>query len=156
MWPKSQQYRHIVAYDPKLSVANCRLYYVQAEKLDDTLLCAVLNSTVVALFKHIFGRYVGREGSLDTEVVDVELMLVPDIRKVEGVLKTRLIEAFDRMRTRKLNALDEEFGLSDRQDLDDAVFQVMGISDAVEIMVRYSAQRFRSARPVPSHKKSAE
>ena len=62
---------------------NCNLYDIWALRqvhLSD-LLWAVLNSTVTVLSKHQFGRAAGIEGNLKTEVVDVNMMLVPDIRR---------------------------------------------------------------------------
>ena len=37
-----------------------------------------LNSTIVGFFKTFYGRFAGTEGNLKTEVVDVNLMDIPD------------------------------------------------------------------------------
>lgn len=83
VWPKSQQYRHIVAFNSAGLIVNCNLYDVTV--MDQILrpprvLAAVLNSTLVALFKIYFGRYAGTEGNLKTEVIDVNLLEIPDPR----------------------------------------------------------------------------
>ena len=81
-WTKSQQYRHVVPLNKDRLPVNSNLYDVWA--LDTTLtelLWAVLNSTVAALSKHQFGRAAGVEGNLKTEVVDVKMLLVPDVRR---------------------------------------------------------------------------
>ena len=81
-WSKSQQYRHVVSLNTDRLPANCNLYDVWSRpKPAAKVLWAVLNSTPVVLSKHQFGRSAGVEGNLKTEVVDVNMMLVPDIRQ---------------------------------------------------------------------------
>ena len=80
-WPKSQQYRHIVPANPERTIGNCNLYDLAADTLraaEKKSLVAVLNSTLVGLFKTCYGRFAGTEGNLKTEVVDVNLLEVPD------------------------------------------------------------------------------
>jgi hypothetical protein len=143
IWTKSQQYRHIVALNSRKLVANCNLYDVWGlHGLDAKMLCAVLNSTVVAMSKHFFGRIAGREGNLKTEVIDVNMMLVPDPRRAVAKVRKRLEKALDSLRQRSIGHLvdvdspDEEptgdLAMKDRQELDDAVLELLGISDAAE------------------------
>jgi hypothetical protein len=91
----------------------------------------MLNSTVVVLSKHQFGRAAGVEGNLKTEVVDVNMMLVPDIRQASPEAAARAIAAAEAM-SKRLSAryLYDEFTLEDRQQLDDAVLEMVGIADA--------------------------
>jgi hypothetical protein len=61
-WPKSQQYRHVVAENPEKLVCNCNLYDISGDALDriqQRIMVAVLNSTIVALWKTFYGRYAG-------------------------------------------------------------------------------------------------
>ena len=112
-------------------------------------LIAVLNSTLIGLFKTFYGRYAGTEGNLKTEVVDVNLLEVPDPRRVPPEIAQRLADALKRMgkrrvgrlveeqlmechspeRARRLAAgplvLSRELQQPDRRDLDDAVFQLL-------------------------------
>ena len=84
-WPMAQQYRHLI---PDEFGAAC----LQSQPLlsrrqrdcqsGSKCLPAVLNSTLFALFKTYYGRYAGTEGNLKTEVVDVKLLEVPDVRGV--------------------------------------------------------------------------
>ena len=118
--------------------------------MEQAALVAVLNSTLVGLFKTFYGRFAGTEGNLKTEVVDVNLLEVPDPRGVSAEVAKRLADALDRMgnrdvgrlveeqlmdchtpeRARKLAAgplvLSDELQQSDRRDLDDAVFELLG------------------------------
>jgi type I restriction-modification system DNA methylase subunit len=133
-WPKSQQYRHIVPWNEEALPGNDNLYDVWAtDDVDKRLLWAVLNCTVVALAKHQFGRAAGIEGNLKTGVVDVNMMLVPDVRQASSAAQGRAIAAAERM-TKRLSArtLPEELSLADRQELDDSVLEMLGFTDAKE------------------------
>ena len=80
---------------------NSNLYDVWVnECIEPHLLWAVLNGTVAVLAKHQFGRAAGVEGNLKTEVVDVNMMLVPDIRKAPPEAARRAIAACERMSKR--------------------------------------------------------
>jgi methylase of polypeptide subunit release factors len=132
LWPKAHQYRHIIPINEKGLIPNCRMYDLfLEEEIDAELLAGVLNTTVVALMKFLFGRPVGREGSLDTEVVDVNMMLAPDVRGVRPEVSQRVIDAFRDIRQRNSKPLLDEFAFADRQSLDDATLELLGI-DAAE------------------------
>jgi methylase of polypeptide subunit release factors len=180
-WPKAQQYRHIIPANPERVICNCNLYDMASDKLNATeqlALVAVLNSTLVGLFKTFYGRFAGTEGNLKTEVVDVNLLEVPDPRGVPADLAKRLADALGRMgkrdvgrlieeqlmdchtpeRARKLAAgplvFSHELQQSDRRDLDDAVFELLGVSDPRERdeligrLYEATAKHFRDIRVV--------
>ena len=111
--------------------ANCNLYDVWSRsKPAAKVLWAVLNSTPVALSKHQFGRSAGVEGNLKTEVVDVNMMLVPDIRQASPEAADRAVAACERIGRRLTSRyLYEEFRLDDRRELDDAVLEMLGVED---------------------------
>ena len=159
VWPKSQQYRHIVAFNSTGLIVNCNLYDVTVidEKIrPPKVVAAVLNSTMVALFKIYFGRYAGTEGNLKTEVIDVNLLEIPDPRYATREVATKLTDSFDRLckrdtqpmveeefmacrsseRAEKLKEspinLPAELRMSDRRDLDVAVFELIGVADHAE------------------------
>ncbi|HEY7152641.1 MAG TPA: N-6 DNA methylase [Gemmataceae bacterium] len=180
-WPKSQQYRHIIPANPARVICNCNLYDVASDKLNETeksVFVAVLNSTLVGLFKTFYGRFAGTEGNLKTEVVDVNLLEVPDPRGVPSDLAERLAGALQRMGKRDVGRLVEErlmdchtperarklaagplvhsheLRQADRRDLDDAVFELLGVADATERdewirrLHDATAQHFRAIRVV--------
>jgi hypothetical protein len=65
VWPKSQQYRHIVIHNRNRLIVNCNLYdvtVVDENAYSPETLAAILNSTLVALTKVYFGRYAGSKG----------------------------------------------------------------------------------------------
>ena len=155
-WPMAQQYRHVIPANVQRLVCNHNLFYLDGLGLSEQeadMLPAVLNSTVLALFKTYYGRYAGTEGNLKTEVVDVNLMEVPDVRGVSKVVARRVLAAFGRMQARPTQPLVEidfmqchtvehvkqlaqrPVGLSDelyepdRRALDDAVLEMIGVAD---------------------------
>ena len=133
-WPMAQQYRHVVPLNEGLLPANHNLFEVWARDRDHVdLLWAVLNSTVTVMSKHQFGRAAGIEGNLKTEVVDTNMMLVPDIRSASTETAARAIAACKQVSRRNTKRfLYEEFELEDRRELDDATFQILGVEDGEE------------------------
>ena len=133
-WPKAQQYRHVVPLNRDRLPCKDRLYDVWVKSpIDAELLWAILNSTVVVMSKHQFGRGAGIEGNLDTHVIDVNAMLVPDIRSVCPEVAARAIAACERMSRRNASQfLYQEFTLDDRRELDDAALEILGIDDLDE------------------------
>jgi hypothetical protein len=110
-WPMTQKYRHIVAANPDGLVCNHRLFYViprESSAPAALILPAILNSTLVALIKHFYGRYAGSEGTLDTEVIDCLLLDVPDPRYVSAALASRIQSAFKRICARPVSHLVDE------------------------------------------------
>lgn len=154
LWPLAHQYRHLVPYNPELVVPNKRYFPCKPRsELDSLVMPAVLNSSLAVLSKHIFGRQVGVEGNLDTEVMDTYMMLVPDPRQATTRQCRRVAEVFEKMKDRKvLQFLSErrlrqmayresgreaelenlsdlcELDMADRRELDDAVLEMLGVS----------------------------
>jgi hypothetical protein len=184
-WPMAQQYRHIIPGNPERLVCNHRLFDLASDKLtaaQQTVLIAVLNSTLVGLFKTFYGRYTGTEGSLDTEVIDARLVEVPNPQGVSSQLAKRLADALKGMTKRKVGRLVEEqlmechtperarriaagplvlsheLQQADRRDLDDAVFELLGVADPQERadlvgrLYEATARHFRDIRVVEIEK----
>jgi len=86
----------------------------------------------VALLKYLYGRQVGREGNLDTEVIDARLMLVPNVRQISSSIRQRLEGAFDLMRKRPSRPLLEELEQRERVELDDATLELLQIANSGE------------------------
>ena len=110
-WPMAQQYRHIIAGNPERLICNHNLFDLAQTDLSESeseVLVAVLNSTLVGLFKTFYGRFAGTEGNLKTEVVDVNLIEVPDPRGVSEEVARRLTTAINSMSQREVGRLIEE------------------------------------------------
>lgn len=184
-WPMAQQYRHIIAANRERLVCNHNLFDVgpaNLSPLEVNALVAVLNSTLVGLFKTFYGRFAGTEGNLKTEVVDVNLLEVPDPRGVSADIAKRLHEALESMgrrdvgrlveeqlmdchtpeRARRLAAgplvLANELRQTDRRALDDAVLELLGVADPKErdrligCLYEATARHFRETRVVEIEK----
>jgi len=132
IFPKIQQYRHIIADNHKAFPCNSNLLGLYVSELNPKVLCAVLNSTIVAMTKQFFARIHGREGSLQLDVYSAAMMLVPDPRNVSVHCRARLLKALGEMKGRQSQNLVEEFSLPDRQELDDAVLEMIGIKEKRE------------------------
>ncbi len=156
-WPMAQQYRHAVPRNIANLQANHNLFDITCPaSLDPDVMAGVLNSTFVVLSKFQFGRPVGVEGNLKTEVVDTTMMLVPDPRGADPAVLKRVKAAFKklmkrdalaflserRLRTmsytakKKVDDLDQlpdttEMDMKDRHELDDAVLELLGEKDPV-------------------------
>jgi len=157
-WPKAQQYRHIAPQNRANLQANCNLYDIHLpQDIDVEVMAGILNSTITLFSKHQFGRPVGVEGNLKTEVVDTLLMRVPDPRQSTAADRKRVAAAFRRLRERPVMGLlserrlrrmaytargdsaalgslsdETELDKADRHDLDDAVLQLLGMSSPAE------------------------
>jgi hypothetical protein len=158
-WPKTQKYRHIVPANPESLVCNCNLYMIMPEAKsahERKALTAILNSTIVGLMKCFYGRYVGAEGTLKTEIVDMVLLEVPDPRGISTALTERMSKALEKMTRREVTHLVEEAMLQchseelmrqilsrppelpielqqpDRRELDDCVLELIGVSNPKE------------------------
>jgi hypothetical protein len=152
----AQQYRHIIPANPESLICNHNLFDLSAPGLTEqerVLLVAILNSTLVGLFKTFYGRYAGTEGNLKTEVIDVNLIEVPDPRRAPKRAARRVVKAFKKLCEREIGGLVEEslrechtyqralelakrpitlpdeLQRSDRRELDDAVFELLGLTD---------------------------
>lgn len=159
VWSKSQHYRHVVVYNQHGLIVNCNLYDVTVEdekRRPPDVVAAVLNSTLVAWLKIYGGRYAGTEGNLKTEVVDVNMLQVPDPSSAEPGVAVALREAFQRLCQRDTRGMVEEAFMAcrdpkkarelaeqplalpwelqqaDRRALDLAVFEMLGVSDVAE------------------------
>jgi hypothetical protein len=158
-WPMAQQYRHVIPGNPENLICNHNLFDVHPFELSEEqvkALQAIVNSTLMANFKTFYGRYAGTEGNLKTEVVDVNLMEVPDPRLVTKAVGKKLQDAFHQLCQRDTQPLvEEEFmecrsserikklakkpiglplelTMPDRRALDLAVFELLGVTDAAE------------------------
>ncbi|RIK73936.1 MAG: hypothetical protein DCC68_24030 [Planctomycetota bacterium] len=184
-WPMAQQYRHIIAGNPEGLVCNHNLfdlYSANLKRSEEKALWAVLNSTLVGLFKTFYGRFAGTEGNLKTEVVDVNLIEVPDVRGIRPRLAKRLADAVKSMSRRRVGrlveeqlmdchsperarriaggplVLSDELREADRRALDDAVFELLGVTKAaerarlVERLHEGTARHFRAIRVVEIEK----
>ena len=156
LWVKERQYRFAAPLNPAKYFANCRLYTVNPyNQSEGQIVGAILNSTLIVLSTLMFGRPVGVEANWSTMVSDVEMMLVPDwselprhlldrFKTIAEGLRKREVKPFlseQLLRQRSLTARGKKSQLADlsnttemdnpdRQELDDAVLELLGIESA--------------------------
>lgn len=158
-WPMAQQYKHSVPSNDHGLIANHNLFDVTPRQVPADTLAGILNSSWVVLAKFLFGRPVGNEGNLKTEVIDVKMMLVPDPRNATAKRMERVAKAFLALKQRdalqflperrmrrmayskvgkdsQLAGLSDqcELDLPDRQALDEAVLELLGVTDRKQRM----------------------
>ncbi len=151
-WPMAQQYKHAIPLNEPNLICNHNLFDLAPRTGDSTLLAGILNSTWVVLSKYQYGRPVGVEGNLKTEVVDTKMMVVPSPGNAGTQIRDRVVGAFDALKKRKaLQFLSEsrlremayhkrgkgddlgklsdrcELDMPDRRELDDAVLELLGV-----------------------------
>lgn len=157
-WPKSQQYKHAAPFNEHDIQANCNLYdVIQNDGIDARVMAGILNSSFAVLSKFQYGRPVGNEGNLKTEVVDVTMMPLPDPRRREQAALRRVANAFEQLKTRpamqflserrlrhmaftkkgREHELDDvsdfcELDMDDRRTLDDAILEMLGVKNKRE------------------------
>ncbi|MCY2988553.1 MAG: N-6 DNA methylase [Planctomycetota bacterium] len=179
LWPLAHQYRHVIPANPASLIANKRMLDFRSEDLSRTerdALVAILNSTLIGLTKSFFGRYTGTEGSLGTDVLDVEMMEVPDPRGIDTKIAKRLTVSFKSLCKRDIGrmvedalidchtyeralelakrpiTLPDELTQPDRRILDDAVFELLGVTDAkersslIDRLYKETTRHFRDVR----------
>lgn len=156
-WPMQQQYKHAIPTNDNDLICNHNLFDVYVPKNYINVFGGILNSTITVVAKFQYGRPVGVEGNLKTEVVDTNMMLVPDPRQASSADRKRVADAFKAMKDRKARAfvsekrlrrmsyiekgredelrdLDDrtELDMPDRWKLDNAVLRMIGVEDKEE------------------------
>ncbi len=153
--PKIQQYRLLTFLNPHHLYQNSSLLGLYGVAEADILpFCAVLNSTVSILSRLMYARILGNEGNIQLDVYSAKMMLIPNLKgTVSRSAYSKLVAAFRKMTQRKALAFiserrlrraaylqkdkgDElqkfsdrcELDMDDRRELDDAVFELLGVT----------------------------
>lgn len=107
-------------------LADKRLYEIKA-KQNPELLAAVLNSVVTFLFMEVTGRVMLGEGALDLTVYEFEELPIVDVFKVSKANNQKILNALDKLLTRPIKPIFDEVKMKDRQALDSAVLEALGL-----------------------------
>jgi type I restriction-modification system DNA methylase subunit len=151
-WPMAQQYKHAVPVNEHRLIANHNLFDIITHESSPDLIGGILNSSFVVLSKFLYGRPVGNEGNLKTEVIDATMMPVPDLRGAQPATLQKVGAAFRTLKERQamqflserrmrrmaftktgrdaeLDGISDlsELDLDDRRNLDDAVLEMLGV-----------------------------
>jgi hypothetical protein len=135
-WPQAHQYRHIIPLNSEGYICNKRFFNVYPRHdINPKVLAALLNSTLTWFFKDFYARSVGREGYLDTDVFIAKMIPVLQAKNIEKDSQERLVKAFDAISRRpalSIYPIGNELEQADRVELDDAVFEALGVKDPTE------------------------
>lgn len=142
-WSMTERYRHVAPLNVPELLCNKRLFNVcNHPQVDPVSLCALLNSTLAVLSRYCFGRLQGGDPVIETEVVDAKMMFVPNPRLATDDVKRRLESALASIQQRRIGHLVDvdgtgpelsgELAMEDRWQLDDAVLELLGITDPAE------------------------
>jgi len=120
--------RHIQRYSPKPLVADARLYFLSPNEGETQVAAAILNSSLSAFLTELAGRVTLGEGVLELKVEDArDYLLVPDVRQFDAAARQAIVAAFQPLLQRPIGSVFEEVKRKDRQTLDRAVLQAMGL-----------------------------
>jgi hypothetical protein len=141
---------HKSFYNPQrfIAVRFYRLYPNDPEH--EKPLAALLNTTIFALFREIYGSTKLGLGALDTTMAD--MLRVPIPFPVDKVYQEKLARQFDILSARPAQSVEIEKSLPDRRALDEVVFDVLGLTagereavyEAVVNLVRARLEKARS------------
>ncbi len=121
--------RHFAAYNKdKIQIEDSFFGLTPKEGISELLLAAYLNSSLFALTKELYGRLNLGEGVLTIYGPDWKQMPVLDLEALSKDEKARLEKAFMKLAKREILSVSEEIKQKDRRELDDAVFDILGLS----------------------------
>ncbi|MFB6143732.1 MAG: hypothetical protein ABEJ98_00330, partial [Candidatus Nanohaloarchaea archaeon] len=125
-----------------------RLYEVYSDREDK--LATVLNSAIYMLTQELNSRVGLGDGLLDLTVYEVEETLIPDpdILEDSKVLEREINSVFDEFGIERNKPIREQepSPLSDRKELDDIVFDALGLSEDERKEVYWSVAELVKAR----------
>ena len=157
--PKIQQYRLMAPLNPsKLHLSSSLMGIFDTSPNMIQPLCGILNSTLTVLSRIQFARTLGNEGNTQLDVYSANMMLIPwfddpesqsvmslignvfesmSKRKALAFLSERRLRRMSYTQAGKRKELDDlsdvcELDMSDRRELDDAVFQMLGVKSKRE------------------------
>ena len=162
MWNRIHNDRHLAVLNP-LQIAYTNFYAVWPAANEVPVVAAMLNATIVALNRELLGRANFGGGALKTEGVDIRRLsvLAGHARRFHA---PQLVAAFERLAERDVRSIFEELGfalcrtrgcshpehpyehvnpeeasldrvLPDRRELDEVVFDILGLTEAERVAV---------------------
>lgn len=130
LWPMIHNERHCVFYNTRAVVDHnlFELFPAGSTRDKEKLLCALLNTTVYALFKELYGRSTLGQGALKTEGIDIEKLPAPRIESLEKNVSAKFLRAFKVISTRPILSVVDEVQQKDRQELDNILFDILDLT----------------------------
>ena len=139
LWPDAYNIRYSV-YNTQGNWGDKRFFYITPKDKTDTLLIeSYLNSSIIPLLIEIEGIANLGQGVIYTNVYWLKRLLVPSNTSFK--LMNKLKECFNRLSKRSIGSIFEEIGAEkpedvslekvrlDRKELDDVIFDILGLSN---------------------------
>jgi len=101
---------------------------------------AILNTTLSYLLVEIFGRVALGQGVLQYATYEMGRLLTVDAKALPQDVRDRLVSAFKAVSTRQIHSIFEEVKMKDRRDLDNIIFDFVGLTEEERLEV-YEAVR---------------
>ena len=141
LFPANFFARHLVYLNESQAPADKRLYEIYPhEEVSVSLLAAILNSTMYALFALLYGRSPGGGRSVEVAVYEAASLPILDPTKISARKSSKIVQAFNKLLKREIEPLQVEMSNSERRALDRDVFDLLGMGDE-EIEETYKAIR---------------
>jgi len=147
--PASTWARFFVIYNDADALSEHNFYWLyNTSKVSDKALCAVLNSTLFALLREVYGRTTLGQGALTLQVYEMYHVPFPDLFKIPQEIMEKLENALNLMGKRDIESIFEEIGANipeevsldkvkpDRRELDKIVMgEILGLSEEEQLEV---------------------
>lgn len=128
LWPEMYYDSYRVILNTAKVYESDKFYGITSKnKKDAKLLIAILNSSVINMERELTGFHSLGEGVLKTAVYEVEDLVIPNLRKINPDTRRIILKVFDKFLTRPIKPIFEEVKMKDRQALDNAVLEALGL-----------------------------
>lgn len=117
-------------------VGTTQFYYINSERIDEKLLCALLNSRVTWLFSELLGRRAGGQGMTRSriKVYEAKQLPLPDPNITENE-QQNILTAFNELMEKEEELGDDhslEAKEKERDNLDRAVLRTIGMEEKLD------------------------
>lgn len=150
MWSRLHHERHLVGYNPDL-ISYTNFYAMHSDK--PVIAAALLNSSLFAFLKEVMGKANFGGGVLKTDGNDVKLFPCIRISSLTPDEIHRLSAAFEATSDEEVGSIRDEIQKPKRQQLDEVVFDLIGLTRderkaVYEDLIALVSQRVEKARSV--------
>jgi type I restriction-modification system DNA methylase subunit len=128
LWPEMYYDSYRVVLNNAKVYETDKFYGITSKnKKYANLLMAVLNSSIMQIQRELIGFHSLGEGVLKAAVYEVEALLLPKLKEISEEKKKLILKAFNKLLTRPVKPIIEEVKMKDRQALDSAVLEALGL-----------------------------
>ncbi len=127
-WPKSFNDKFVIYSNPSHVLSSDRFYEVFGhDKSYSNLLFSLLNCSMLSLTLEINGRVSLGEGALDNMTYEAQNCLIPNLGNINTDQEKKILQAYRKLSSRSIKPIAQEVKQKDRQALDSAVLEALGL-----------------------------